>query len=330
MTIEPATELKGGGALRLPRARVVPMSAPPAMYITAVDRYLTGAGIAKSSARIYRISLTTWGWMLNREPAPTGPARRGAKPPGREDPLRTGPVAMDDAWRADEFVLDPCRLTVEISATGIDGDTFKHAQLMDRWGIQVNRTTRNTVLAMTNIGTTRSALAHLLRALIGIAEELEAGLGQLAPEQRRAFDLKVHSLAHDHPPLPDFSRFHATFRADPAGAAADGNMREAYHMAYREELCEFVLPEEARRRVTAGRPVVSAIFVTPYPPGSPILVPGQEFSKDILDFMDALDTKEIHGYDPNRGYRVFLRSALLDGSAPVDGDGGGDGQGGGG
>lgn len=24
-------------------------------------RYLTGAGIAKSSARIYRISLTTWG-----------------------------------------------------------------------------------------------------------------------------------------------------------------------------------------------------------------------------------------------------------------------------
>jgi arginine decarboxylase len=46
--------------------------------------------------------------------------------------------------------------------------------------------------------------------------------------------------------------------------------------------------------------------------------------------MDALDTKEVHGYDPNRGYRVFLRSALLDGSAPVDGDGGGDGQGGGG
>jgi hypothetical protein len=40
-----------------------------------------GAGIAKSSARIYRISLTTWGWMLTGEPAPTGPARRGAKPP---------------------------------------------------------------------------------------------------------------------------------------------------------------------------------------------------------------------------------------------------------
>jgi integrase/recombinase XerD len=81
MAIEPVTELGGGGALRLPRARVVPLSAPPHSYTAAVERYLTGAGIAKSSARIYRISLTTWGWMLAGEPAPTGPARRGAKPP---------------------------------------------------------------------------------------------------------------------------------------------------------------------------------------------------------------------------------------------------------
>ncbi|MFI5671051.1 hypothetical protein [Streptomyces sp. NPDC051704] len=44
-------------------------------------RDLTGAGIAKSSARIQRISLTTWGRMLAGEPPPTGPAPRGAKPP---------------------------------------------------------------------------------------------------------------------------------------------------------------------------------------------------------------------------------------------------------
>ena len=30
MTIEPVTELGSGGALRLPRARIVPMSTPPA------------------------------------------------------------------------------------------------------------------------------------------------------------------------------------------------------------------------------------------------------------------------------------------------------------
>jgi integrase/recombinase XerD len=43
----------------VPRARVVSLSAPPSSYTAAVERYLTGPGIAKSSARIYRISLMT-------------------------------------------------------------------------------------------------------------------------------------------------------------------------------------------------------------------------------------------------------------------------------
>jgi hypothetical protein len=43
----------------VPRARVVSLSAPPASYTAAVERYLIGAVIANSSARIYRISLTT-------------------------------------------------------------------------------------------------------------------------------------------------------------------------------------------------------------------------------------------------------------------------------
>ncbi|MFF3404517.1 hypothetical protein ACFYW6_39830 [Streptomyces sp. NPDC002659] len=81
MSIEPMTDIGSADASHVPRARVVPPSAPPATYTTAVERYLTGAGIAKSSARIYRISLMTWGWMLAGDPAPTGPARRGAKPP---------------------------------------------------------------------------------------------------------------------------------------------------------------------------------------------------------------------------------------------------------
>lgn len=64
----------------MPRSRSY-LCPPRPSYTAAVERYLTGAGIAKSSARIYRISLTTLGWMLTGEPTPTGPARRGAKPP---------------------------------------------------------------------------------------------------------------------------------------------------------------------------------------------------------------------------------------------------------
>jgi arginine decarboxylase len=59
---------------------------------------------------------------------------------------------------------------------------------------------------------------------------------------------------------------------------------------------------------------VSATFVIPYPPGFPILVPGQVISRDILAYMQALDTREIHGYLSDIGYRVFTEEALAPGS----------------
>src|SRR5712692_4558056 len=51
----------------------------PAAYAEAVDRYLGSAGVAESSRRIYRISLTTWAWLLAGEQPPA--RRRGARPP---------------------------------------------------------------------------------------------------------------------------------------------------------------------------------------------------------------------------------------------------------
>ncbi|MCL6735931.1 hypothetical protein [Streptomyces neyagawaensis] len=125
MTIEPATELESGGALRLPRARVVPLSAaPPSSYTAAVERYLTGAGIAKSSVRISRISLTTWGWMLADEPPPTGPARRGATPPffpvtAIDDPALPEVLAELAAARADATDVDTLNRELSIARKAI-------------------------------------------------------------------------------------------------------------------------------------------------------------------------------------------------------------------
>lgn len=64
MAIEQAAVPDHGGAIRMPRARVVPLAAGPATYAAAVERYLTAAGISKGSARVYRISLTNWCWLL--------------------------------------------------------------------------------------------------------------------------------------------------------------------------------------------------------------------------------------------------------------------------
>ncbi len=52
---------------------------------------------------------------------------------------------MDEAWRDDEFALDPTRVTLHIGATGMDGDTFRK-MLIERFDIQINKTSRNTVL----------------------------------------------------------------------------------------------------------------------------------------------------------------------------------------
>ena len=62
--------------------------------------------------------------------------------------------------------------------------------------------------------------------------------------------------------------------------------------------------------MSTGRELVSAGFITPYPPGFPILVPGQVISKDIMDFMRNLDVKEIHGYREELGLRVFTQATL--------------------
>jgi integrase/recombinase XerD len=122
--IERAAVPENGGSLRVPRARVVPLSAPPPSYAAAVERYLTGAGIAKSSARIYRISLTTWGWMLRGEPAPTGPARRGAKPApfdlaAIDDPGLPPVLAELAAARADEMDADTVNRELSIARKAI-------------------------------------------------------------------------------------------------------------------------------------------------------------------------------------------------------------------
>ena len=215
-------------------------------------------------------------------------------------PLRDGLASMWEAWTTDEFVVDPSRITIEISRTGVDGDTFKHDLLMDRYGIQVNKTSRNTVLFMTNIGTSRSAIAYLVEVLVKLAQRFEDESSQLDPE----IAAKVDDTPM--PPLPDFSSFADGYATD--GQLPDGDMRAAFFKGQRRTSVEHVGHEELRERVASGEKPVSAGFVTPYPPGFPVLVPGQVISPDVLDFMAVLDTREIHGYDPRKGYRVLRDS----------------------
>jgi arginine decarboxylase len=132
----------------------------------------------------------------------------------------------------------------------------------------------------------------------------------MGPLDRRAHDQRVAALSSQPPPLPDFSAFHRRFRHDPRGETPEGDLREAFFLAYNEGLCEYVNPNQAQACLDQGRELVSATFVIPYPPGFPILVPGQVISREILTFMQALETREVHGYLSGLGYRVFTEEAL--------------------
>ena len=87
-------------------------------------------------------------------------------------------------------------------------------------------------------------------------------------------------------------------------------MRAAFYAGYDESDREYVQIGSAGRRIAEGRKLVSTTFVVPYPPGFPVLVPGQVVSKEILYFLAQLDVKEIHGYNPELGLSVFTPEAL--------------------
>lgn len=217
-----------------------------------------------------------------------------------------------EAWNGDEFCLDATRVTLFVAGTGLDGDTFKNKELMDHYGIQINKTSRNTVLFMTNIGTTRSSVAYLIEVLVKIATELEERIEDMNAPERKLHEQRVHSLTHDLPPLPDFSRFHDAFRPGRNSSTPEGVTREAYFMSYEEENCEYLGLNDGSldKAMKNGRDVVSSTFIIPYPPGFPILVPGQVISTEIVEFLQKLDVKEIHGYRPELGLRVFTEEAL--------------------
>jgi arginine decarboxylase len=229
---------------------------------------------------------------------------------GIDQPLRSGLPNMIKAWQEDEFTLDPSRITIYIGATGIEGDAFKRSHLMDRYGVQINKTSRNTVLFMTTIGTTRSSVAYLIEVLVTIARELDAQLHDMSPAERAAHERAVLRLTAPSAPLPDFSGFHPSFADGRGLPTPEGDVRRAYYLAYNDSYCEYLKPDEVEQRVENGEQVVSTTYVTPYPPGFPVLVPGQVFSPQILAFMRSLDTPEVHGYRPDLGYRVYVDKAL--------------------
>src|SRR5262249_55006885 len=143
-------------------------------------------------------------------------------------------------------------------------------------------------------------------------------------EQQQAFQARAKSLMEDVPNLPNFSRFHDSFREDASSLTGEGDMRSAFFGAYRAEQCEHVklFSPDIDKRLKEGPELVSANFVIPYPPGFPIMVPGQVITPETIEFMRKLDVKEIHGFSASLGLKLlkpsFLKHARVPGKGGIE------------
>jgi arginine decarboxylase len=215
------------------------------------------------------------------------------------------------ALREDEFALDVTRLTLVCGSAGFDGTQFKNMLAAD-YDIQLNKTSRNSVLLQTNVNNTRSDIAQLIKVLVEISQGIEKKLAQGGSAAQQAFAQRVKSLMTDVPNLPNFTSFFGRFREDPSSKTSEGDMRSAFFGAYREQQCEHLKlsSPEVDKRLKEGPELISANFVIPYPPGFPIMVPGQVINAETIEFMRKLDVKEIHGYTAALGLKLLNPAAL--------------------
>jgi arginine/lysine/ornithine decarboxylase len=223
------------------------------------------------------------------------------------------------ALKEDEFALDVTRLTLVCGSAGFDGTQFKNL-LAAEYDIQLNKTSRNSVLLQTNINNTRSDIAQLIKVLVQISQGIEKKLADGGTTAKQTFAARVKSLMTDVPDLPNFSSFFDRFRENPSSITSEGDMRSAFFSAYRQEQCEHLKlsSPEIDKRLKDGPALVSANFVIPYPPGFPIMVPGQVIDAQTIEFMRKLDVKEIHGFSAALGLKLLNPAFLQAAKTPAN------------
>jgi arginine decarboxylase len=182
---------------------------------------------------------------------------------------------LPDEVAGDGIRLDPTKITVDISACGMTVDELQN-ELYTRFNITVEKSTFNTLTLLLTVGTTRSKCSRLYDALMRIARE------QRAP--RRLYRA---------PELPPYTELACL-------------PRDAYYAT--GELVPLLDDNDEGNRGLAGR--ISCDQIVPYPPGIPVLVPGQSITDNIVEYLvrylRVQNKVELHGV-VHQGYVPSLR-----------------------
>jgi arginine decarboxylase len=187
---------------------------------------------------------------------------------------------LPDEIKKDGVRLDPTKVTLDVSRCGYTVAELQR-ELFERYNIQVEKSTFSTMTLLLTIGTTRSKVSRLYDALVRISRE-----GRAATRLPRA------------PEIPSFTSL--SFLP-----------RDAFYCS--GEMAPLLDLQDDLNGALVNR--VSADQIVPYPPGIPVLVPGQVITEDVLRYLLGLlraqRGSELHGivYD---GYVPCIRVLRAD------------------
>jgi len=183
------------------------------------------------------------------------------------------PLELDDmmpeSLRGQGVMLDKTKVTLSTEKVGLSAEQIQ-LELFDRYNIQVEKVTHNTITVLITVGTT---LSKVLR--------LEEALKKISIEHPLKYTRETTTV--NCTKLPEVSEL-------------DVLPREAFFDIGED------LPLYAASGVDINQELVGRIAcdqVVPYPPGVPVLVPGQRIAIEALEFLvttlRTLERGEVHG-----------------------------------
>jgi arginine decarboxylase len=180
---------------------------------------------------------------------------------------------LPEELKQDGIQLDPTKITLDVSRSGYTVEELQ-LELFEHYNIQVEKTTFNTLTLLLTIGTTRSKCSRLYDALMRIARE----------------GRKPRKLEQMHG-IPGFT----SLKYLP---------RDTY-------FCEGEMLPLLAKKGQANHALINRISadqIVPYPPGIPVLVPGQLITADILEYLISLLGSQKH---------IELHGLVHDGNMPT-------------
>ncbi|WP_434559075.1 Orn/Lys/Arg decarboxylase N-terminal domain-containing protein [Pseudomonas sp. R1-6] len=223
-------------------------------------------------------------------------------------------------------MLDPIKVSILSPGMGDDGNLLDFgipacvlSAYLGTQGIVVEKTTDFTILFLFSIGITKGKWGTLVNALLDFKRDYDANLelelclpDLLSANQQRYAGMGLKDLAEEI-----FAAMKKT-KTTAAMAKAFGTLPqaqfspvEAYEKLVRNEIEQVTLDEAAGR--------IAATGIVPYPPGIPLLMPGENAGPSdgpLLAYLKALEsfdrsfpgfTHDTHGIENDGGvYRLLV------------------------